>query len=141
MSLNKFTTVGNIFSNVAAITQTALTNAVSATANGAIEAGVASAAQTQTTLTHAVGTADGTVQDVSGSFDQTILNNNFKEITTELALVKTDVAATITAINALVSATDNNFKEITNKLTLILADSAAHILTINTVIAELNKAN
>lgn len=31
-------------------------------------------------LVHAVGTADGTVQDVSGAFDQTILNNNFKEL-------------------------------------------------------------
>lgn len=39
-------------------------------------------------LTHAVGTADGTVADVTGSFDQTILNNNFKELTTDLAAIK-----------------------------------------------------
>lgn len=50
------------------------------------------AAQGQTDLIHAVGTADLTVQDVTGAFDQTILNNNFKECTVELALIKTDVA-------------------------------------------------
>lgn len=38
-------------------------------------------------LTHAVGTADGTVEDVSAAFSQTILNNNFKEITTNLGLI------------------------------------------------------
>jgi hypothetical protein len=59
------------------------------------------AAQTQTTLTHAVGTADATVDDVGAAFSQTTLNNNFKEITTELALIKADVAALRTYIIAL----------------------------------------
>lgn len=37
-----------------------------------------------TALTHSVGTADGTVDDVGGSFNQTTLNNNFKELTTHI---------------------------------------------------------
>lgn len=35
-------------------------------------------------LTHAVGTADGTVDDVGASFNQTTLNNNFKELSAKL---------------------------------------------------------
>lgn len=31
-------------------------------------------------LTHAVGTADGTVADVGGAFNQATLNDNFKEL-------------------------------------------------------------
>lgn len=58
--------------------------------------GVASAtlaAQTlPTALTHAVGTADGTVDDVTGSFSQTILNNNFKELTTAQAANRAQLA-------------------------------------------------
>lgn len=47
-------------------------------------------AMTNTTaLTHAVGTADATVDDVGGAFNQTTLNNNFKEVTTQLALQRT----------------------------------------------------
>ena len=38
----------------------------------------------QGTLTHAVGTSDGTVDDVGGSFNQTTLNNNFKECTSRI---------------------------------------------------------
>jgi len=40
-------------------------------------------------LTHAVGTADGTVDDVGGSFNQTTLNNNFKEVTAKIAAILT----------------------------------------------------
>ncbi len=40
-------------------------------------------------LTHAVGTADGTVADVGASFNQATLNDNFKEITTKLASIRT----------------------------------------------------
>ena len=40
-------------------------------------------------LTHAVGTADDTVADVTGSFSQSILNDNFKEVTDQLATQKT----------------------------------------------------
>lgn len=35
-------------------------------------------------LTHTVGTADGTVDDVGEAFNQTTLNNNFKECTTKI---------------------------------------------------------
>lgn len=38
-------------------------------------------------LTHAVGTADGTVDDVGAAFSQATLNNNFKELTSKLASV------------------------------------------------------
>lgn len=44
-------------------------------------------------LTHAFGTADGTVADVSTAFDQAILNNNFKEVTTNLGLILTALRA------------------------------------------------
>ncbi len=40
-----------------------------------------------TSLIAASGTADGTVADVTGSFDQTILNNNFKELVTNVDLI------------------------------------------------------
>lgn len=45
-------------------------------------------------LTHAVGTADGTVEDVGGSFNQTTLNNNFKEFSTKVNLI---IAALVAA--------------------------------------------
>ncbi len=35
-------------------------------------------------LTHSVGTADGTVDDVGSSFNQTTLNNNFKECSSKI---------------------------------------------------------
>lgn len=35
-------------------------------------------------LTHAVGTADGTIDDVGGAFNQTTLNNNLKELSTKI---------------------------------------------------------
>lgn len=44
-------------------------------------------------LTHAVGTADGTVADVGGAFNQTTLNDNFKEITTKLASIRSVLQA------------------------------------------------
>lgn len=53
-------------------------------------------------LTHAVGTADDTVDDVGGAFSQTTLNNNFKEITDQLA---TQRALNIVVIDALASLT------------------------------------
>lgn len=43
----------------------------------------------QGALTHAVGTADGTVDDVGGAFNQTTLNNNFKELTTRINALRT----------------------------------------------------
>jgi len=64
----------------AATDQAAMTNSSTVTPNNTF-----STVANTTTLTHAVGTADATVADVTGAFDQTILNNNFKEITTVLA--------------------------------------------------------
>jgi len=56
-------------------------------------------AQTNTTaLTHAVGTADNTVDDVGGAFNQTTLNNNFKELTAQLAIQRTLNAALMNAV-------------------------------------------
>lgn len=38
-------------------------------------------------LTHAFGTADGTLVDVTGTHSQTILNDNFKELSTKVNLI------------------------------------------------------
>ena len=38
----------------------------------------------QGTLTHVVGASDSTVDDVGAAFNQTTLNNNFKECTSRL---------------------------------------------------------
>jgi len=43
----------------------------------------------QGALTHAVGTADGTLDDVTGSHSQTILNNNFKELSSRVNALRT----------------------------------------------------
>lgn len=52
-------------------------------------------------LTHAVGTADGTVADVGGAFNQGTLNDNFKELTTYLAngAGKTAIARALEAVD------------------------------------------
>ena len=42
------------------------------------------ASSNQTALTQAVGTADGTVQDATATFSQTITNNNNAEFTTRI---------------------------------------------------------
>jgi hypothetical protein len=49
-------------------------------------------------LTHAVGTADGTVDDVGGAFNQTTLNNNFKELSTRCNDLRTLVNELRTAL-------------------------------------------
>lgn len=38
-------------------------------------------------LVHAFGTADGTVADVTAAFSQTILNDNFKELSAKVNLI------------------------------------------------------
>lgn len=86
-------------------TAAALTDSSGVTPSGTL------AAQTlPTALTHAVGTADGTVDDVTGSFDQTVLNNNFKELTTaqsanlaQLTVLRNAVASLAAQVNALVA--------------------------------------
>lgn len=40
-------------------------------------------------LVHAVGTADGTVADVGGAFNQGTLNDNFKELSTRSNEIRT----------------------------------------------------
>jgi len=73
-------------------------------------AGATLAAETlPTALTHAVGTADATVDDVGGSFNQTTLNNNFKELTTsqaanraQLSLLRDAVASLAAQVNAII---------------------------------------
>jgi hypothetical protein len=47
---------------------------------------------TQGPLTHAVGTADGTVDDVGAAFNQTTLNNNFKECTSRINALRDALA-------------------------------------------------
>lgn len=78
---------------------------------GAAADGTIGAVTAPTALTHAVGTADNTVDDVGGSFNQTTLNNNFKELTTaqaanRLAIVAlTDAVKEIAAkVNAIITA-------------------------------------
>ena len=51
-----------------------------------------------TALTHAVGTADNTVDDVGGAFNQTTLNNNFKELTTAQAANRAAIVALTDAV-------------------------------------------
>ncbi len=58
------------------------------------------AAATATALTEAYGTANGTFEDVTASFSQTILNNNFQECVTAINLLITDVGLIRTALNA-----------------------------------------
>jgi hypothetical protein len=57
---------------------------------------------TAAALTHGVGTADGTVDDVTGAFDQTILNNNFKELTTQVAALLADITDVKQALNSVI---------------------------------------
>lgn len=57
---------------------------------------------TQTALTHSVGTADGTVDDVGGAFNQTTLNNNFKELTTQLENARADVLDVKQLLNSVI---------------------------------------
>jgi predicted HD phosphohydrolase len=49
-------------------------------------------------LTHSVGTADGTVDDVGAAFNQTTLNNNFKELSTRCNDLRTLVNELRTAL-------------------------------------------
>jgi hypothetical protein len=57
---------------------------------------------TAAALTHGVGTADGTVDDVTAAHDQTILNNNFKELTDQIAKLLADVTDVKQGLNSVV---------------------------------------
>ena len=46
----------------------------------------------QGTLTHSVGSADGTVDDVGAAFSQATLNNNFKECTSRINALRDALA-------------------------------------------------
>jgi len=72
------------------------------------------AAQTlPTALTHAVGTADATVDDVGGAFNQTTLNNNFKEVTTTLAAIRAQLVVLQNATATLAAGVNVCFKALT----------------------------
>lgn len=57
---------------------------------------------TAVALTHAVGTADGTVADVGAAFNQGTLNDNFKECTTQIAALVADMADVKQLVNAII---------------------------------------
>jgi hypothetical protein len=48
--------------------------------NGRVPAGQAPQAEVVADLVMTVGTADGTIADVGGAFNQTTLNNNFRDV-------------------------------------------------------------
>ena len=76
--------------------------------------GTTLAAQTlATALTHAVGTADGTVDDVGGAFNQTTLNNNFKELTTAQASNRAQLSVLRDTVASLAAAVNNLFLFVT----------------------------
>lgn len=58
---------------------------------------------TTTTLTAASGTADGTVDDVTGAHSQTILNNNFKEMATQINALIVDLANLKGVVNSIIN--------------------------------------
>lgn len=60
------------------------------------------AALTSATLTHGVGTADGTVDDVGAAFNQTTLNNNLKEFSTQVNALRVDLTDLKQLVNALI---------------------------------------
>ena len=51
--------------------------------------GAAVAKQAVTALANANGTADGTIADVTGSFSQSILNNNFRDVSDKINEIRT----------------------------------------------------
>jgi hypothetical protein len=57
---------------------------------------------TAASVTHGVGTADATVDDVGASFSQTTLNNNFKELTTQTNALIADVADAKQLLNSVI---------------------------------------
>lgn len=57
---------------------------------------------TATALTAASGTADGTVDDVTAAHNQTILNNNFKEMATAINALVADVANVKQVLNSVI---------------------------------------
>ena len=105
-------------------------SALTDNSGGAAADGTIGVVTAPTALTHAVGTADNTVEDVSAVFDQTILNNNFKELTTAQAANRAAIVAltdaikeisTIQAVNrtAIIALTDA-VKELATKDNAIL---------------------
>ena len=83
--------------------QTAIAALTSLTDNsgGAAANDTIGAVTAPTALTHGVGTADNTVDDVGGAFNQTTLNNNFKELTTAQAANRLAIVALTDAVKEL----------------------------------------
>ncbi len=60
------------------------------------------AARTAAALSVSVGTADGTVADVGGAFNQTTLNNNFRDVADAYNALRADLADTAALVNAII---------------------------------------
>lgn len=60
------------------------------------------ATPTAAALTASTGTADGTVDDVGGAFNQTTLNNNFKECADQINKLRADLLDLAQFVNSLV---------------------------------------
>lgn len=59
-------------------------------------------------LTHAVGTADGTVDDVGGAFNQTTLNNNFRDCADQINKLVTDLTNLKQVVNSVIDDHQSN---------------------------------
>jgi len=132
---------GRLIGNQAVVVAAITDNSGGATADGTIGAVTAPSALTDnsggaaadgtigvvtapTALTHAVGTADNTVEDVTGAFDRTVLNNNFKELTTAQTANRTAIIALTDAIKEITTA------QAANRLAIIaLTDAVKEITT------------
>lgn len=111
---------------VAAVTSNTITDST----GGSVSTTALAAQTLPTALTHAVGTADATVDDVGGAFNQTTLNNNFKEVTT-----------TFTAILAQLTALRNAIATLAAESALVKADLLSTKKNLNSVIDDLQAVN
>jgi hypothetical protein len=60
------------------------------------------ATRTAGALTLAVGSSDGTLQDGTGTYSQTIFNNNFQDVVTAYNALRADLADTAALVNAII---------------------------------------
>jgi hypothetical protein len=110
--------------------------AITDNSGGAVADGTIGAVTAPTALTHAVGTADNTVADVGGAFNQTTLNDNFKELTTAQSANRTAIVALTDAI------TEITTMQAVNRTAIIaLKDAVKELATkVNAVISSLKTA-
>lgn len=116
------TAITQTYSTAATTVPAATTHAITDSSGGAASTTAIAAQTLPTALTHSVGTADATVDDVGAAFNQTTLNNNFKEVTTTLAAIRTqlsalrDAVATLAAESELAKADILALKKVTNQV-------------------------